>query len=309
MKRRDFIKTGILGTGIFINANIIQANDSKSKKFSLKFSYEVNFDSAKEIKLYIPMPLTTDFQQPSNMKIWGNYDFYKTYRQNNVPIIYAQYSFKPKPKIISIQTDILLSPRASQENLENPEKFLQSSRYIRTDGIIKQLASKFQDKNEEKTIHNIYGYLKHHLHYQQAKNIEGIRNIHTKNAAIIFPGENVSATTLFVSLCRACKIPAREALGIELGNPSASIVTKAEVFFKQNGWIPYDIIASIKNPHYDGRGKWEENFVLLNYQKDIQIEKYIISSFGSAFGLVDGDNLNYYENKKFIKNISFKHLS
>ncbi|PAF49108.1 hypothetical protein BKH41_03195 [Helicobacter sp. 12S02232-10] len=312
MKRRDFIKTGILGTGILMSSSILNANTSKTKKVSLDLSYQINFDSAQEVKLWIPMPITADFQQPSKIKIQGNYDLHKTYSQNGVPIVYAQYNQEKKPKNISIQMDLLLTQRNSKNSLnskENLQTFLHSTRYIRTDGSIKELALKLKTTNDQQTVQNIYAWIKNNLDYQNAKNMKGIRKIQTKDSKVIFSGENISATTLFVSLCRACGIPSKEAFGLDLNHHQISFTSKAEVYLKQKGWVPYDVIAPIKNPTLEGSQQWLGNFVLLNYERDIKIEKSVLNSFDNAFALVDGDKLSYYESKHFIQNISYKQLS
>ncbi|PAF41941.1 transglutaminase domain-containing protein [Helicobacter sp. 11S02596-1] len=308
MERRDFIKTSILGTGVLMGSSLLGASVPTSKKISLNFSYQINFDSAKEVKLWIPMPLTSSFQQPSHIRINGNYNSYKTITQNATPIVFAQYNQAKKSKNISIALDVLLTPRNAptpstpQEDLKD---FIKPTRYIRTDGLIAEIASKLKANDHQKTAQNIYAWITNNLDYENAKNTRGIRKIQTKDAKVILSGKNISATTLFVSLSRACGIPAREAFGLELSGQNVSFVSKAEVYSAQ-GWIPYDVITPIKNPSQNGSNKWLGDFVLLNYERDMRLENFVLSSFDSPFGLVDNDRLNYYAPKHFRQTIGYR---
>lgn len=312
MERRDFIKTGILGTSILVSSAVLNANTKtlKSQKIALKLDYQIDFPSAKDIKLWVPMPIATDFQKPGKFQITGNYKLHKTYNQGNVPIVYAQYSQSPAVKKISINLDVLLTSRSTQPSLESDvQKFLTSSRFIRMDGKIGEIATKLNTNSDNEKVHKIYHWITNNLDLINAQDTTGIRTIYDKNSVPILSGKDISANTIFVSLCRACKIPAREAMGISLEGKEGKFVSKAEIYFKSLGWVPYDPIATIKKPSVDGEKRWEGEFVLLNYERDIKINKHILSTFNTAFGLIDNDRLNYYENKKFAQNISFKSMS
>lgn len=312
MERRDFIKTGILGTSILVSSAVLNANTKtlKSQKIALKLDYQIDFPSAKDIKLWVPMPIATDFQKPGKFQITGNYKLHKTYNQGNVPIVYAQYSQSPAVKKISINLDVLLTSRSTQPSLESDvQKFLTSSRFIRMDGKIGEIATKLNTNSDNEKVHKIYHWITNNLDLINAQDTTGIRTIYDKNSVPILSGKDISANTIFVSLCRACKIPAREAMGISLEGKEGKFVSKAEIYFKSLGWVPYDPIATIKKPSVDGEKRWEGEFVLLNYERDIKINKHILSTFNTAFGLIDNDRLNYYENKKFTQNISFKSMS
>ncbi|PAF50694.1 transglutaminase-like domain-containing protein [Helicobacter sp. 13S00477-4] len=307
MERRDFIKTSILGTGILMNPNILYANTSK--KFSLNFSYKINFDSAKQIKLYIPLPISTDFQQPYNLNINGNYKHHSTEYQNGVPFIYTQYDQDSKLKYISINLNILLNKMNTKNPQKNPKQYLENTRYIRTDGMIKKLALNLKTNDNQKTANKIYEWIINHIDEKNAKNTKGIRSIQTKSLGILFSGENISATSLFVSLCRACNIPATEAFGIDLYNPQNTFSSKAEIYLASTGWVPYDIITPILDQSFNGIGTWKEDFILMNYARDFCIQNTFLASFDTAFGLVDGDRLDYYENKNFSSKFVYEQIS
>lgn len=312
MERRDFIKTSILGTGILVGSSVLNADTktSKSQKVSMRFEYQIGFPSAKDIKLWLPMPLATDFQKPSKLKITGNYKTHKTYVQENTPIVYAQYSQSSTPKKISVDLDVFLTTRSAQITSEpSVQKFLTSSRFIRIDGKIGEIAANLHARNDEEKVHQIYHWVINNLNLADGQDITGIRTIYDKNSVPILSGKDISANTIFVSLCRACKIPAREAMGISLRKSKTEFVSKSEVYLESLGWVPYDPIATLKNPSIDGKKRWEGEFVLLNYDRDIKINKHVLGIFNTAFGLIDNDRLNYYENKNFVQDISFKLIS
>lgn len=308
MQRRDFIKTSLLGTGLLMNAAIANTNPSKTKKYNLTFEYQINFPSANDAKIWIPMPTQTSFQKPSNIKISGNYAFHKTYIQDETPIIHAKYN--KKSKNIFVNVDVLVTPghlKNTEATSSHLEELLQSTRYIRTDGEIEKIASTLNSGSQKQKVSKIFEWVKENIDYENAKNIAKIRTILSKNKTPILSGENISANSVFVSLCRYCKIPAREAVGLDTN--TTFTLSKSEVYLDGEGWFPCDIIASIKDKTFDGFGKWQDNFILLNYQRDMKIENSIVSLFDNAFATVDGDKLNYYEDKNFIKNISIKQIS
>lgn len=308
MQRRDFIKTSILGTGVLMSSAIANTNPSKTKKYNLTFEYQINFPSANDVKIWIPMPIQTSFQRPSNIKISGNYNFHKSYIQDQTPIIYAQYNKKSKNIFVSV--DVLATPNHLRSNTEEKpnsfEELLRSTRYIRTDGEIAKIASGLNSGSQKQKVSKIYQWVRENIDYENAKNITKIRTISAKNNTPILSGENISANTVFVSLCRYCGIPSREAVGLDTN--TTFTLSKSEVYLEDDRWFPCDIIASIKDKSFDGFGKWQDNFVLLNYQRDMKIQNSIVSLFDNAFATIDGDRLNYYENKNFIKNISIKQL-
>lgn len=308
MQRRDFIKTSILGTGVLMSSAIANTNPSKTKKYNLKFEYQINFPSANDVKIWIPMPTQTSFQTPSNIKIHGNYNFHKSYIQDHTPIIHAQYNKKSKNIFVSV--DVLTTPNHlqgnNQEKSNNFEELLRPTRYIRTDGEIEKIASALNSGSQKQKVSKIYQWVRENIDYENAKNIAKIRTILSKNGTPILSGENISANTVFVSLCRYCGIPSQEAVGLDTN--TTFTLTKSEVYLDNSGWFPCDIIASIKDKSFDGFGKWQNDFILLNYQRDMKIENSIISLFDNAFATIDGDKLNYYENKNFIKNITIKQL-
>lgn len=307
MQRRDFIKTSILGTGVLMSSAIANTNPSKTKKYNLTFEYQINFPSANDVKIWIPMPTQTSFQKPSNIIIRGNYNFHKTYIHDQTPIIHAQYNKKSKNIFVSV--DVLSTPNHLHNTEEKPngfEELLRSTRYIRTDGEIEKIASTLNIGSQKQKVSKIYQWVRENIDYENAKNISKIRTILSKNGTPILSGENISANSVFVSLCRYCGIPSREAVGLDTN--TTFTLSKSEVYLNDGGWFPFDVIASIKDKSFDGFGKWQDNFILLNYQRDMKIENSIISLFDNAFATIDGDKLNYYEDKTFIKNITIKQL-
>lgn len=301
MERRDFIKTAIFTAGVLATSSLYASE--KPNNIKIDFNYKINFNSANDIKLWIPLPLENAYQKINNIYIEGNQKFYKSYYKNHSHILYAQYNQHTQEKFINIKMDLSLND--FKANLkDSPESFRNSSRYIRTDGFVEKLASGLKGINDNATLNNIYKYLSHGFDYENARLSSGIRTIMDKKGERVFGGEDISINTLFVSLCRACNIPAREAIGIDfkdLKNPY--ITSKAEIFIK-NSWEKYDLLSAIENKNFDGKGIWDKKFVLLNYCRDIEINKSLVANFGEIFGLVDGDRLSYYDKSHWNKKIN-----
>ncbi|MNC51781.1 Transglutaminase-like superfamily protein [compost metagenome] len=119
---------------------------------------------------------------------------------------------------------------------------------------------------------------------------------------------------MFVALCRASGIPAREMFGIRLGASrklgsyskkafgSADEQGVAKVSGGQHcramfwlagfGWLPADLF-----------GNWEMNWVGFNYARDFALspeaEQGDLNNFGYPYAEVDGDPLNFYDPAEF----------
>ncbi|CCB80211.1 hypothetical protein HBZC1_12250 [Helicobacter bizzozeronii CIII-1] len=281
MQRRDFIKTGIMGTGMLVGAGFLGASQSpspKSKRHRLYLDYEIHVASSKQTKMWIPLPLATNYQQPSNLRVRGNYTHLEARDTDQVPMLHVVFDKQEPVKRVQIQVDVRqLDANSAGSNPQDLARFLEPTRYIIINAETIKQAKELAGLSAKQSVDRYYAWAKEH-----------------------------GTTATFVSLCRSAGIPAREVQGFELGHQLA-LGVKAEVFLPNEGWVRYDLQGA-RNSKLDGRGRWIGDFVALNFQKDTPLDRFLIDSFNGAFALIDGDNLAYYDASYFVQDLSYKTL-
>jgi len=185
--------------------------------FDFSLSYFLNNPSSGPVKYEIPLPPETNYQEviysqisptPNDINIDDNGNWM------------AEYQLEPLEKISIVakgQAKIVSSPKTDHPYNQNQdlEKFLQSDTYWQSNSSeILSLATKL------KTAKNIYNYVVNHLSYNYDDLANGIVERKGALKTLSAPAESVCSefTDLFVTLCRAAGIPAREIEGYAYTN-------------------------------------------------------------------------------------------
>lgn len=140
-------------------------------------------------------------------------------------------------------------------------------------------------------------------------------------------GKCTDINSVFVGLCRAVGIPAREMFGVRM---NADDITKnqhcwAEFYLKGTGWVaadPADVLkAVLKNKWTKDQaetkekaeyfwGGYDSERVQLTYGRDVELSPKqagaALNDFGYPYAEVDGDALDYYDPENFVYTMSFK---
>ena len=126
-------------------------------------------------------------------------------------------------------------PPPRDPNLIN---FLKHEKYIEKDApSIQEAAEEIAGRNEIDTVRNIYEYVTNKLRYRAGKQEVGAAKTLQKKT-----GACTEYSDLFVALCRAKNIPARVVKGYVTESNNAPQHAWAEVFLKEYGWVPFDLI-------------------------------------------------------------------
>ncbi len=139
-------------------------------------------------------------------------------------------------------------------------------------------------------------------------------------------GKCTDINSVFVGLCRASGIPAREMFGVRM---NAEDITKnqhcwAEFYVAGTGWVPADPADVLKAVLKGGWtkdqaetqekadyywGGWDAERVELTEGRDLTLapaqDAGALNNFGYPYAEVDGEALDYYDPTSFVYTISF----
>lgn len=330
MTRRSFLKSACMGTGIvlgggyFVNAKANTDVLSNTRDFALNFSHNLQFETAKVIDVWQPLAMPHSFQTPYNLNIKGNYTQYKIDNDNNVPILHAQWENEAKNKELNISLNV--SSYYTRKELKMPFAYANSTdRYIRTDGEIAKIAQAITNPldSDLQKAQKLFTWVALNISSQEGNNTPGIRSIKQKNGEEIMRGEDISATSVFVALCRSLNIPALESFGIKVdsGRYGNNIAFEPKLYTRSainiNGkWIPNDVLLAIELLERESKldskqqkqainlsfEEWDNNWVLFNFARDVQLGKNnngLLTTIQHAYGEIDGTKLSSYDTTHF----------
>ncbi|OPA77894.1 transcriptional regulator [Campylobacter pinnipediorum subsp. pinnipediorum] len=356
MKRRDFFKFGsILGATCAISSVATAKSDIKSKQnrtFNINLKHFIKEKSIDQ-RLWVPLVTNTDYQQITSLYDinTNSKDYYMS--DFEIPTLYAKFDDKDR----NFNLDISFSVQTQDRNTDfskvnfneneklSPEieKFLKPTTQIPVDGVVFEKAKQIVGniKGDLEKAKAIYTWVANTM--QRDNSVIGCGRGDIK--AILETGKLVGKCTdinsVFVGLCRAVGIPAREFFGIRVGqsktsnqmgkadkNGFADITgaqhCRAEFYLKGYGWIPVDPADVTKVrlgenlDNNDARigqirdylfGNWEMCWIGFNYGRDFilkpQPEQYPINNFGYPYAELEGNVVDYYSSKDF----SYKYTS
>ncbi|MBE2985393.1 transglutaminase domain-containing protein [Campylobacter sp. RM9344] len=352
MQRRDFFKIGgVLGAAsVLPSVAFAAANESKSsavRTFDVRLSHLLK-EKGKNARFWLPLVTSTDFQQlVSDYKITTNAKEYYI-SDLAIPTLFADFKEGQVDPAIDVEFKVRTTERNtdfSKVNFNENEKlskeiefYLKATAQIPTTGIVKEFADKIigKTKGDLEKARLIYNWVANTM--ERDNSVPGCGRGDVK--AILESGKLVGKCTdinsVFVGLCRAVGIPARELFGIRVGasrfsgqmgaapkedglsHISGGQHCRAEFYLKGYGWVPVDpadvtkVRLGEKLSNSDTKlaqirdylfGNWEMCWIGFNYGRDFDLkplaEQRPINNFGYPYAEVDGNTLDYYNPKEF----------
>lgn len=143
----------------------------------------------------------------------------------------------------------------------------------------------------------------------------------------VLAGKCTDINSVFVALCRASGVPAREMFGIRMND--ADITGNqhcwCEFYVPGTGWIPADpadVLKAVLNDKLEKDsqealdkkeyywGQWDEKRVEYSHGRDITLEPAqdgdALNDFGYPYAEVDGEAIDYYAPDTFVYSVSFE---
>jgi transglutaminase-like putative cysteine protease len=296
--------------------------------------------SGKEAKLWIPYPTSDQNQTINDIKVSGNFVSSGVYTDltYGTPMLYAEwpkeavnqklvFSFHAERKEITQRN---LPTREPQWNRSDYAEYLQSTSKGPLDGEVKQLADKitkgkFTNLTKAKAI---YDWTVGNMYRDPNTKGCGLGDV---CELLKKPGGKCTdISSVFIALCRASGIPAREVFSIRLGKKAEEDVTTyqhcwAEFFVPGFGWVtadPADVrkamlveILELNDPkakEYQAYfwGGIDAYRVVLAKGRDLKLNPpqagAPLNTFGYPYAEIDGKPIDFYDPKSFVYRYTFK---
>ncbi|HIP56399.1 MAG TPA: transglutaminase domain-containing protein [Arcobacter sp.] len=275
MKRRDFLKTSVIGLGSVVLGNsFVLAKDENIRTFRVVYDFDIkNDEKIFSARLWNPLPYNASYQKINFLKFSGNYYDYNINRKNNYDALtfFAKWEKSDERKLLHIEmeiqtiyrsVDLSIIKKASKKNIPIPndiKKFLEPTSHIPTTGKVKHLADQItQNINDRfEKVQAIYDWVTKTTFRDPKVKGCGVGDVNKILESGYFGGKCTDISSLFVALLRSVGIPAREIFGIRVGksnfsnalgksdkNGFADISTwqhcRTEYYIPGAGWIPSD---------------------------------------------------------------------
>lgn len=208
-----------------------------------------------EAKLWIPYPLSDRDQVISNISVNGDYAESAVYADQifSTPILYARWDSEAKSRKLTFTFDVVrqevirkdLPAREAAWNQADFALYLQPTSLGPIDGVVRELALKITAGKATvlEKARAIYDWTCDNM-YRDPETVGcGPGDV---CALLIRPGGKCTDIhSVFVSLCRAAGVPAREVFGIRQGKASGLDISTwqhcwAEFYLPGYDWVPVD---------------------------------------------------------------------
>ncbi len=311
---------------------------SASGRIVMKFDLSAQ-PQGQEAKLWIPYPISSRYQDISDIEITGDFAESAVYADKifQNPTLYAHWNKDAKSRKLTlsftaVRQEVIHRDFPAKESAWSPvdyQQWLKPSSLGPIDGPVKILADRITTGKTtvRERAKAIYDWTCDNM-YREPKTIGCGRGDVCK--LLQKPGGKCTDIhSVFVALCRAAGVPAREIFGIRLGKKDGQDITKwqhcwAEFFLPGYGWVPADpadvrkkILKGNLTPvdpktiayrHYFWGG-WDAYRVQLAMGRDITLTPPQaagpLNTFGYPYAEIDGKPLDFYQPKSFSYKITY----
>ncbi|RME68733.1 MAG: transglutaminase [Nitrospirae bacterium] len=313
----------------------------KERKGKVTIQIELNApEDAKDVRLWLPYPVSDEFQTITDVHWEGNYKEASVLREpeNGLLYLYAKWEGPSSKRYLNFSFKAHAKERAvelrdSGEPIPaDVKKYLEPEPpYILTDGKIAEIAKKIT--RGKKTIlekaRAVYDWTVENT-FRDPK-VKGCGLGIVEQTLAKRGGKCADISTVFVSIARAAGVPARDVFGLRLGKKPEQDMTKgyhcwAEFYLPGTGWVPVDPadvrkIMLIKKlclkeaepyrQYYFGRVdefrialEWGGRAVNLMPEQKGKPLTYLMYPYAE----VDGKPLDFLDPKNFRYKVHFKEL-
>lgn len=297
-------------------------------------------EAGKEAKLWIPYPVEDRHQRVSNIKVSGDYISSGVYTEAvyGTHMLYAHWSADAKSRKFTFSFDVErqeirqtnLPTKEPQWNRADYAEYLKPTSLGPTDGEVKKLANKIT-KGKKTVLEKakaIYDWCCSNMYRDPATIGCGKGDV---CALLQKPGGKCTdISSVYIALCRAAGVPAREVFSIRLGKKMEEDITTyqhcwAEFFLPGYGWVtvdPADVRKAMlveKLELNDPKTKAYRDYfwggidayrVVIATGRDLILnppqEGQLLNNFGYPYAEIGGKVVDFYQPKSFIYKYGFK---
>ncbi len=300
----------------------------------IRMDFDLSHQAAdKEVRLWIPYPVSSQYQDISNIRISGDFAESAVYtdKKYQTPMLYAQWPAGSGSRRLSltfkaVRQEVIRRDFPQKEAAWDPADYamwLTPSRLGPIDGPVKELANSIV-KGKTSVLARakaIYDWICENMYRDPATIGCGKGDV---CSLLQRPGGKCTDIhSVFIALCRAAGVPAREIFGIRLGKKPVQDVSKwqhcwAEFYLPGYGWVPVDpadvrkLMLKKKLKLDDPRtaelrryfwGGWDAYRVKLAMGRDLDLtpaqKGAPLNTFGYPYAEVGGKPLDWYEPASF----------
>lgn len=314
------------------------AAEQSSGTISMEFDLS-HQATGEEVELWIPYPLSDKDQLITNISIDGDYAESAVYsdQKYSTPMLYARWDKDAKSRKLAfsfhaVRNEVVRKDFPEKEGAWDPrdyEMYLTGTSLGPIDGVVKELADKIV--KGKTTIYDkakaIYDWTCENM-YRDPKTV-GCGPGDVCNLLITPGGKCTDIHSVYVALCRAAGVPAREVFGIRQGKKDVVDITKwqhcwAEFFLPGYGWVPVDPadvrkmmlkhdlkLEDQKTKDYREYfwGAWDQYRVKLAVGRDLTLtpaqKGKPLNTFGYPYAEVGGKVLDWYDPAAFKYTITY----
>lgn len=229
---------------------------AKSRGGMVTMDFDLSAQPAgKNVRLWVPYPVSDEDQLISDIKIKGDYAESGVYtdRENKTPILYASWPENARSRSLTLSFAVVrreLSRRDFPDrepawNSQDFAKYLKPTSLGPIDGDVKKRADKITlgKRTVLEKAKAVYDWTCENTYRDPETRGCGTGDVCRllKNPG----GKCTDISSVFVALCRAAGVPAREVFGIRLGRKAEEDITGSqhcwtEFYLPGYGWVPAD---------------------------------------------------------------------
>ncbi|NTW88413.1 MAG: transglutaminase family protein [Desulfobulbaceae bacterium] len=296
--------------------------------------------SGQDAKLWIPYPVSDAHQVISDIKVTGDFTSSGVYtdRSYGTPILYAEWPKDMKSRTLTfsfsvLRQEIRQTDFPTIEPAWNPAdyaEYLQPTSLGPLDGEVKKLADSIvaQKKSVLEKARAIYDWTVDNM-YRDPETL----GCGTGDVCLLLKkpgGKCTDISSVYIALCRAAGVPAREIFSVRLGKKAEEDTTTwqhcwAEFFLPGYGWVtadPADVRKAMLTEKIDlehpKTKEYREFFwggidpyrVVIAKGRDVVLNPaqsgQPLNTFGYPYAEVGGKALDFYNPKGFVYSYLFK---
>jgi len=211
-------------------------------------------DDSKDVRVWIPYPVSNNTQDISNVRINGNFTQSGIYGEKETGnlALYAEWATPTKDRTITLTFNATANelirkdfPAVEPAMPVEIKEYLKSTVFIPTDGKVKEIAlstTKGKQKISQKA-RAVYQWVVENT--VRDPDTKGCGTGEVDIQIVKRSGKCADISSVFVSVARAAGVPAREVFGLRLGKKDEEDMTGghhcwAEFYVPGYGWVPAD---------------------------------------------------------------------
>ena len=211
-------------------------------------------DDSKDVRVWIPYPVSNDTQDISNVRINGNFTQSGVYGEKETGnlALYAEWSTPANDRAITLTFDATARelikkdfPAVEPALPAEIKEYLKSTAFIPTDGKVKEIALSVTNSKQKisEKARAVYQWVVENM--VRDPDVKGCGTGEVEIQITKRSGKCADISSVFVSIARAAGVPAREEFGLRLGKKDEEDMTGghhcwAEFYVPGYGWAPAD---------------------------------------------------------------------